>query len=222
MRYSHLIFDFDGTLADTFPSFLENMKKTAEHFGLRDIDETLIEELRSLGAREIIQRLGIPAWKVPLVARFTRRLIADNAAELKLFPGIPELLAMLRQRGHTLSIVSSNSEANIRAILGAENVAHIAHFACGASLFGKASRFRQVLKRSGTTAAVSLAIGDEIRDIEAAREVGLAFGAVSWGYTRGEALRAHASTFVFDRVEDILGVLTSDRIPVDTAGIRGK
>ena len=46
MRYRLLIFDFDGTLADSFPAFLGHMRQTVEHFKLRAIDEQTLDELR--------------------------------------------------------------------------------------------------------------------------------------------------------------------------------
>lgn len=204
MRYRLLIFDFDGTLADSFPRFLEQMRQTGEHFGLRPIDEETLEALRSLGAREIIRYLGIPAWKVPLVARFMRRLMAADLTKTRLFPGMDEMLSRLVESGYQLAIVSSNAEANIRAVLGTESAGRIGAYACGASLFGKAAKFRKVLKLTGVPASQALTIGDEIRDFESAREAGLDFGAVAWGYTKVEALENLRPAFVFRRPEEIL------------------
>ena len=77
------------------------------------------------------------------------------------------------------------------------------HYGCGASLFGKAAKFKSVLRRSGYAAAETITIGDELRDLEAARSAGIAFGAVAWGYTRPEALRAHRPDEMFNSVDEI-------------------
>jgi phosphoglycolate phosphatase len=206
VRYRLLIFDFDGTLADSFPIFLENIGQVMARFGLPPIDERSLEELRGRGAKEIIAHIGLPGWKLPLLAREMRKLLAANAARTRLFPGVPEMLRELAEAGCTLAIVSSNSEANIRTILGAESQ-RISIYACGASLFGKASKFRRVLKKTGIPASQTLAIGDEIRDIEAANEVPIDFAAVSWGYTKFNALHAHSPTFIVHRVEEIAKLL---------------
>ena len=49
-----------------------------------------------------------------------------------------------------------------------------------------------------------IAIGDEVRDAEAAASAGIDFGAVTWGYARPETLRKLAPALVFDTIEDIV------------------
>jgi phosphoglycolate phosphatase len=66
----------------------------------------------------------------------------------------------------------------------------IHHYDCGASIFGKASKIKAVVRRSGTDPRNAIYIGDEVRDAEAARKAGIAFGAVSWGLHRVETLLA--------------------------------
>ncbi|HEX8905169.1 MAG TPA: hypothetical protein VF771_10030, partial [Longimicrobiaceae bacterium] len=98
---------------------------------------------------------------------------------------------------------SSNSAANVRHALGAANAGLIRYYGCGASLFGKRVKLRQVLRESGTPAGAAICIGDEVRDLHAARAEGIAFGAVAWGYTRLEALAALAPEEIFTRVDEI-------------------
>jgi phosphoglycolate phosphatase len=105
--------------------------------------------------------------------------------------------------------VSSDSEASVRASLGAANVAHIDQFACGASLFGKAAKFRAVLKRTGIPPAATIAIGDEMRDADAAAQAGIAFGAVAWGYAAIDALAAKLPAHIFRDMDEIVGKLTA-------------
>jgi len=208
MRYRLVIFDFDGTLADSFPWFVRVFNEAADRYRFRRIREGELEELRGLGGREIVRRLGVPAWKLPLIARHMRRLAARDIDTVSLFPGVDPLLRRLSDAGVVLAVVSSNGYGNVSRVLGPENVARIHHFRCGASLFGKAASFRRVLRRSGVAPGEALAVGDEIRDLEAARAVGIPFGAVSWGYTTAGALRAHGPALSFDRVEAIAeGVL---------------
>ncbi len=154
-----------------------------------------------MGAREIIRFLGLPFWKVPRVGKFVRERMA--AEPLQLFTGMDEVLPALATSGLTLAIVSSNSEANIRAVLGPKLTSLFATFACGASLFGKASRFRQVLKRTGISPAETLSIGDELRDAEAAKAAGIDFGAVAWGYTDVTALQRSSPATVFHTPADL-------------------
>ncbi len=145
----------------------------------------------------MLRHLDVPAWKVPLIARHMRRLVARDAGELSLFPGIPGLLADLRAGGVSLALVSSNREDVVRRVLGPDSAGLIGRYACGAALFGKARRFRAVLRDSGVSPADVLCLGDELRDHHAARQAGLAFGAVTWGYTRAEALASAGPAHLF-------------------------
>jgi phosphoglycolate phosphatase len=205
--YTLVIFDLDGTLAHSFPWFLDNVNGVASRFGFCRIADEDIEPLRRAGTREILERLEVPLWKVPMIARHVRRLKAAHADDIALFPGVETMLRALVDGGMRLALVSSDGEANARRQLGAANADLFSDFACGASLFGKAAKFRGVLERARVEAARTISIGDEIRDIEAARAAGIACGAVAWGYAAPEALQEHGPDLIFGEVEDIARTL---------------
>jgi phosphoglycolate phosphatase len=208
MPYSLVIFDLDGTLADSLPWFRRNVNDVADRFGFSRVGDEDVQSLRQAGSREILKRLKVPLWKLPAIARHMRRMKAKHLADIPLFPGTEAMLRGLRDGGLTLALVSSDNEANACRQLG-EAASLFAHFDCGASLFGKAAKFRRVVKRAGIKPSQAISIGDEIRDIEAARAAGIACGAVMWGYAAPDALRALAPDLVFERLEDVAGLLTS-------------
>jgi phosphoglycolate phosphatase len=109
--------------------------------------------------------------------------------------------------GFRLGIVSSNGEDHIRRVLGPSEAARFGHYACGASLFGKARRLRTAMREAGQSPARVLYIGDEIRDSTAAADAGCDFGAVAWGYTHGAALAATAPALTFAEPADIVQAL---------------
>jgi phosphoglycolate phosphatase len=204
MSYKLAIFDFDGTLADSFAWFMDASNEAADRYGFRRIEDADREMLRGQEARQIIRHLGMPLWKLPLVARFMRRRMAMDVASIPLYAGVDALLRRLSRQRVRLAIVSSNSEENIRRILGPGLAPLIQHYECGTPLFGKRSRLRKVLRAAGVRPADALCIGDEIRDLRAAHAEGIPFGAVSWGYTRPDALLAHAPAELFSHVDEIL------------------
>lgn len=197
MTYRLALFDFDGTLADSFPFFLSVFNTVADRHGFRRIDVERAGELRHYGVRRMMDHVGLPAWKLPLASNTFMAMMRDNAHLIPLFDGIDGVLRHLHERGVMLSIVSSNSEHNVRAVLGPELTALVRRFDCGMSVFGKASRIRAVLDACKVAPADALYIGDQATDAEAARKAGVAFGAVHWGYAAIEALRAEACATEF-------------------------
>ena len=139
-RYDLVLFDFDGTLADTYPWFVGVLNTVADRYRFRRIEPDQVEALRGAGAREILKRQQVPRWKLPLIARHMRAL--KSGRKIALFPGVEDAFAALRGAGIRIAMVSSDSEANVRATLGPELAALVDVYACGASLFGKAAKFR--------------------------------------------------------------------------------
>ena len=208
MKYQLIIFDFDGTLADTFPWFLQVVNTVADAHRFKRIEAHEVETLRSYDARRMVQHLGIPWWKLLLVATHMRRLAATAGDHITLFPGIDRLLQELSQRGVKLAIVTSNSYATVSRALGPEIAPLVHYYECSVSTFGKRRRFRRILKVSGVPRCKTLAIGDELRDLEAATRAGIPFGAVGWGFTHIEALKAHAPAEEFAHMDDLVEALT--------------
>lgn len=202
--YQLAAFDFDGTLADSMPWFLGTLNQVADRHRFRKVDDSEIEMLRGRSNREIVRYLGIRPWRMPFIARDLRRRSAQAAATggIALFPGVAELLGSLAAAGIVVAVVSSNGEETIRQVLG-PSACHVSHYSCSVSIFGKGRRFRQLSRRTGIPPAAFLCVGDEIRDIEAARSAGMATAAVTWGCARESALRAAAPDFVFQSVEEI-------------------
>jgi phosphoglycolate phosphatase len=200
-----IIFDFDGTLADTFPSFVRVFDQAADKYGFKRLDREHQGVLRGLDAREIMAHHEVPLWKVPAIARFMRARMADDIANIKLFAGIDRVLRDLHAQGVVLTIVTSNSPANVRAILGPELLALFSHVECGAALFGKPSKIRKVLAATGVAPEHAMLIGDEIRDAKAAADVGIDFAAVAWGFNDVDALIAQRPHQVFRDVADMSG-----------------
>jgi phosphoglycolate phosphatase len=204
VRYRLAIFDSDGTLADTLPWIRTVFNELAGEHGFRKVEPEEQERIRDLHGAELLKALGIPLWKLPRVVGGMRARMAAHAGELSTYPGISDVLRGLASAGIRLAVVSSNSRANVRRILGPANAALIDYYACGASMFGKASKLRAVLRDSAIPPADAIYIGDEIRDSEAAHQAGIAFGAVGWGQHRSETLRALNPAEFFGSVPEVL------------------
>jgi len=140
-----------------------------------------------------------------------RELARRDIDRITLFPGAAEMLAELKAGGVAAAVVSSNAEGNVRRVLGAA-AAHVAHFACGASLFGKASKIRAVLKAMRAEKRDAILVGDETRDAAVARDVGIDCGLVAWGYADPAFLRSLAPTLFFERMAEIAPALVGQSV----------
>lgn len=219
-RYDLVIFDFDGTLADSEPWFRRTLHKLATKFGFREVDEAEYERLRGEDSRAILQTVGVPIWKIPRIARYVQRQVARDASQIPLFEGVDALLERLTANGVRIAMVSSNSRANVRRILGETTSARFEFFACGAGAFGKAAKFKRVVKKAKADPARTLAVGDEERDVKAARESGIAAGSVAWGYAAASILRERGPDHFFSTMDEILLAVCPDaESPADPLGV---
>ncbi|MEW6391255.1 MAG: HAD family hydrolase [Pseudomonadota bacterium] len=207
-RYELVIFDFDGTLADSAAWMMRAVNPMARRYGFKTVTDEEIEMLRGRSTREVIRYLGVSPWKLPLIARAGKKLMAADAHTIPLFPETAKMLRALHGAGVKIAVVSSNSEQVIRRVLGPELSELISLYACGASLFGKARKFKQVTAR-GVSRDKVICIGDETRDIEAARAVGLDCGAVGWGYAKPSILAEHRPTVSFNSMSEIISFVAA-------------
>jgi phosphoglycolate phosphatase len=208
MKYKLIIFDFDGTLADSLPWFLSVINDVAAKYGFRPLDLDHIQAHRQNGLKKMIKLHGIRFWKMPFISNHVRKRMMRDAHQISLFDGVTEMIHYLHDRNVTLALVSSNSQENARRILGPGNTGRIRYFECGISVLGKQSKFRKILRKSGLLPEEVLCIGDEIRDAESAKKAGVPFGAVSWGYNSIESLQQYAPTETFYSVAEIPAKVT--------------
>jgi phosphoglycolate phosphatase len=183
-----VILDYDGTLADSGPWFVDNLNRFAEKHRFRRVSRDEIETLRGMSTRDIVRYMRVPFWRLPAIARDMRRAVAAPGGTAPLFSGVSEFLARVRAASIPVAVVSSNSELNIRVGLGEANASRVDAFDCGASLFGKAGKLRRMARRFGVPGSQVLCVGDDSRDIDAARKSGLRAAAVNWGYANEAAL----------------------------------
>ena len=206
---SLIIFDFDGTLADTWDWLAEEVVAGAPLLGHRTVSREELEHLRAFSTREVFKKLGISWWRMPKVAKHLRSRAAARMAEIQLFDGASDLLEAVHATGSDIALVSSNSEAVIRHVLGARLMPFVKLMDCGGAVFGKASKLKRVLRKCGTNAKDAVFVGDETRDLDAADAAGVRGLGVEWGYAAPELLRRAAPGRTAASMEDLRRVLVA-------------
>lgn len=195
-----LLFDFDGTLADTFLLGSQLINEYADRFGYQRID---FVKNRNKSARELIKMAKVSWWEIPRLLRFFRRETVAHAREIEAFSGIPELIRNLHNRGFDMGVVSTNSRAIIDTFLQKYNIAdYFSFYKTEVSLFGKKRALRQSRRKLRHKGRESLIyIGDELRDIEACLSADIPIISCAWGFNSFEILLAHNPNVARDCVE---------------------
>ena len=205
MSFKLVVFDFDGTLADSLAVAVGVFNRLAAELGHRPLDPSDLAALRSMPTRQFLRHHGISLWRLPRLIRRYHAAAAGEADSLKLFAGLPEAIAGLRNAGVRLGVLSSNREDNIRRCLRANGVEESFAFVVGyPKLFGKGKALRRILKAERFGASDVLYVGDEVRDIEAARKAGVAVAAVTWGFHAEPLLRESRPDFVIANPSELV------------------
>jgi phosphoglycolate phosphatase len=194
----YIVFDFDGTLADTF----EIMKEIAKS-EFNDISDKDFELLKDEGISGMIKRKNIHIWELPkMVLRFTSKI--KNKKNVKLFPEVLESLRTL-SKSYKLGIVSSNSEENIIQNLKKHNVQNLFDFIFSqSSIFGKDKVLKKMCKKYQINSSEVIYVGDEDRDIIAAKKTKIKNIAVTWGYNSEKKLKKVNPDIIVNSPKEII------------------
>ena len=206
--YALAIFDFDGTLADSWRLMgPRHRRRPPTQFGYRRLSAEEAERLRGQDNRAVMAAMGVKMWQLPRIAMHMRRVALSAPTEIALFPGVE---ADAAGAGRPLAFAwpwsVRTAKRSIRRVLGPDLSALVADFDCGAAIFGKAAKFRRVVRRAGVSPAQAVGVGDEVRDIEAAdggrHRVGRRDVGICDARTAGESL-AHARGHARGRTDGV-------------------
>jgi len=200
-----IVFDFDGTLANTIVSFEKIFSKIAVQYKLPPLTKEEILSLRESRPQEILSRLGLTGFrllKLPFIVRAGRREIAKEIDQFKTFNGIREVLQELK-KNHKLGIITSNSVKNVERFLRNNDVEYF-DFIYSVGLFNKSKQLKKLMEKYKLTPEDIIYVGDEIRDIEAARKNGMKVISVSWGLNSKNALEKYMPDYLADTPHQML------------------
>jgi len=203
-----LVFDFDGTIADTLGETRRIYNQLAEDLGLRQVEQDEVAGLRHMSLKQLIVHLGIPKRRVPLLISRGTGMMRGNITNLPLISGMSEVLAEMHRHVENFGILTSNAPANVDVFLRAHGLRELFEFISSTSkLTGKAKHLRAIRKTFSLRHEEMLYIGDELRDIKASKKAGIPVAAVTWGFNSRESLAVEKPEYIFDRPEDFLRLL---------------
>lgn len=203
-----IIFDFDGTIADTFKHYIEIYNTHAKEYHLPIATAEILKKAHQKSAWEIAKYLKIPLWRVPFLVNTFLKEAQKTIGQVKPFGNIPQVIEKLNKKGYVLGIVSSNRRENIITFLKANGLESFFKFIHSeTTLFGKDKVLKDVLNKYSLDPPQVLYIGDEVRDIEACRKVGVRIAAVTWGFNTNNLLTKNKPDYLVKNPKDLLAIL---------------
>jgi phosphoglycolate phosphatase len=202
-----ILFDFDGTIADSFASMVKIINILADKYKFKPLDMHEIDDLRHETIQNLFKKLHVPFLKLPLLAKDTKALQMKEIPDIQPIDGIREALLELEKAGYTLGILTSNGRGNVTEFLKKNNLDVFTYFSFDSSLFGKDKVLKRFLKKHKLTNDQVIYVGDEIRDVEASIRAGITMIAVAWGFNSKEGLVKYSPDYLIEKPEELVQVL---------------
>ncbi|WP_394140258.1 HAD-IA family hydrolase [Cytobacillus oceanisediminis] len=203
----HVIFDFDGTIADSKEVFVSAWNSMAMKHKFKMIKIEELDEMRRMSIRERSEKLNFPMYKMPIIMPQFYKRYRQAIQDIHLFPQMNNVLNELDGRGVLTAIISSNSEENIRAFLLRNEIKSVTKILCSSRIFGKDTLIKRFLKQQNLKPEEVIYVGDEHRDIVACKKAGIKVIWVGWGFDAEEVVKAAEPDFMVYEPVDILRIV---------------
>ena len=201
----HIVFDFDGTIADTFSMALSTFNPVARELKIREIAPDDFDMIRSQGSRELMKTFGVSRWRLTRVLLRLRKEMTKAIDQTKVIEGMREALTELQKKGYELGILTSNSVKNVELFLELHDMKHLFNFIySGKNIFGKKKVMLKMMRREKIDRERIVYVGDETRDVEASHKARIPVIAVTWGLNNRAVLEKSRPTRITDNPQDIL------------------
>lgn len=204
-----ILFDFDGTLANTLKTVVEIYNKVAPEYNCKTVELEDVSRLQAMTISHLMKEQGISHITLAILLVRVRKELHINIDHVKPFFGIEEQLQTLKKMGYQLGIMSSNSQKNVHTFLESNNMKHLFDFVhTSKNIFGKHTAIKRIISNLSLQTNDVVYVGDETRDIEACKKIGVKIAAVSWGYNLPEILQAMQPDVLIDEPHSLANCIS--------------
>lgn len=204
-----VVFDFDGTMADTASIFKEIYSDLAKKHNWRRPTDDDFETLRKGTIRDARKWAGIPLWRLPFMVHSVKKTMREDVNRVVLFPEVVKLVRDLHKEDVIIYILSRNLPETIQGVLrhyGLEDEAKVLRRK-RRYLGSKALTLMILLRKKRYNRSQVWMVGDEIRDIVAAKRAGVISVAVTWGLQDESILKRYHPTHLVKNVAQLRRIL---------------
>ena len=201
-----IIFDLDGTIADTLYAVIRIYNQdVAGKLGCKKVRFEDKSILQNQPIRQVFKDYQIPWYKLPVVIYKVKKILQKQIHTIQAFQGMQDVLLELKARNYSLGIVTSNSQKNAKAFLDLHQFSKYFDFVyTNRNIFSKHKTLNWVLKKHNFQKQQVVYIGDETRDIHAARKARIGIIAVTWGYLGAKILAERKPDFLIHHPSELI------------------
>jgi len=210
MKFKILVFDFDGTIANTLTHAYGILNQLSFEYGFKPLMEKDLSEAKNMNATQLIRFLKVPKRKIPLILAKGRQMLRHDITRVQLCEGMEQTLNHLNEKGWYMGIITSNSVDNVQLFLSSKNLHCFNFISSVGKLSGKHKHIRAVLRTFSLKPENLLFIGDETRDVKAAKKLNVPVAACTWGFNNEEALMAYKPDFLVKNPAELMEVIHAE------------
>ena len=208
-----VIFDFDGTIADTMPFSFSRSLELLRKEKIDLPEKEIIKKIKSNSYLELMKEFKLSWLRIPFmlqIVKQTQRDLYSQIDKIKIFPGIKKLLKGLKNNNYRIGILSSNMQRNVNKFIKIKRLNFFDIIYCESNILGKDQTFRKMMRKYNLKPEEIIYIGDEIRDIVACKKVGIKIIGVSWGLHTFEALQKNGVDYIVKKPSEILKIINEN------------
>lgn len=204
--YSTIIFDFDGTIADSYLVTFQIYNALAKKHKLKHIPKQDLPILRTMKPFELLAYFKIPFHLIPFLLIEGKSMFKSFVDDLQPIEGIPAVLKKL-SKNYQLGILTSNNKENVEAFLKRHKLELFAFIHSEKNLFGKDKALNHLVEQMNLNKDKTIYVGDEVRDIEGCKRAEIPIISVSWGFNEKGILEKQKPSYLIEHPEELLNIL---------------
>ena len=207
-KFKLIIFDFDGTIADSFNICFDGVNEIFEERGWKKVPKIQKEKARELSAKDVLKYFKVSNYQIAFIARKLFRIIERDFHKVKIFPELKKTLRALKKQDFKIVILTSNIKRNVEPFLEGEEIKDLFDdYYYKSGIFSKDRIINKLVKKYKVKKRETILIGDEIRDIKASKKSRIKMIAVTWGFNNKKVLAQNNPNYIVDKPQEILEIL---------------
>ena len=208
----YLVFDFDGTLADTTEGILKTTEATLQRMGLPAAEASVVQQAIGLPLQGSLRAAGVPEDRIDEAVDVYHELFYNVAPKhITIFPGVKEGLETLAEKGFRMAIATSRGEPSLVSLLTEHGIRQyfevLGTTGCVERPKPAPDLVLWVLDRFGASPEEAMVIGDTTYDIEMGSAAGCSTCAVSYGNHSVERLRGSNPDYIVADLRDLASLI---------------